>query len=452
MSDFAGALHESLASGFALGPLAPIVVIDPPAPIVVVEPASRRRTLRAHSVSRFDSTNHDWRLRFVRDAVHYEDRIVHSEPRLESDDAAAGRVPYYLLPEDERRDPHEGRGVVTDCGEGFGVYGVCSDPFCVECSRKRSEELRDRLWPALETMRRAKMITLTIGGDVQSLESVYRELLASWRRMFEYSLGSRNLPRLMKRARHFVNLGWATGKIDDAKAKRYIEELGRFEARVAKAWRRAVRPVRFRDLVGYGWRIIETTRGAKGDRWHMHFHLCLDCFFIPMPALRALWEIATRGAGRDVHIQQITKDAGGLMEVSKYFAKPTLLDLSDELKNELRAVAYGMTRCEAFGVKFGVRYEIPAAPVEACPYCKSKACRRHPIGPFRTIQEKVLDDGARYVLVEFAGQEHWLLRRGGVLVSGAGVNPFVQAYMALAQQRIGAGAGAPLAATGPPGG
>jgi|SRR3990167_6047311 len=375
--------------------------------------------------------------------AHGEIEVVEKKPE---------RIPYFEKSEDERRDPHEWQFLLTGCNEFIAVTGQCADPFCLDCASRRSEELRERLMPELSRMHNPKMITLTIRSG-PDLEVLYRELLSSWRRMFEYSLGSRGLARLMCAARRLVNRGWVIGELDDDRARRIVVELGRFEKRIARKWRRADRPVRFRDLLSHGWRITETTQSDSG--WHPHFHLCCDCYYIPQPVLRALWTICTRGSGLMVDIRKVTKDSAGLMEVSKYFAKPTLQDLPDDLKNEVRVLAYGMVKCQAFGVKYGKRYEIPPAPPKPCQYCELGNCKRHHLGKLRVVGSETLDDGARRLLVEFGGVQFHMVKRGGMLVGGeeakAALKPFLDAFIGQWRNRTPGASGAGGGGPGPPG-
>lgn len=140
----------------------------------------------------------------------------------------------------------------------------CRDRLCYICARYRMLAATERIEGMLQRMLSPKLLTLTLADDGGSLESRLDRIVKSYR-----------------------------------------------DLRRRQVWKRNVEGAAA---------VIEVTRGAQGDRWHVHLHCIIDAEYIPQATLSDEWFDCT-GDSRVVDIRAIPSGKKAARYLAKYAAK-----------------------------------------------------------------------------------------------------------------------------------
>lgn len=165
------------------------------------------------------------------------------------------------------------------------VPGRCRDRLCPTCQRVRGREVRRRLDTLLAKADAVRLLTLTQPATKDTLGQRVDSLLAAFR-------------SLRRRA----------------------------------AWRKHVTG---------GVAVVEITRGAKGDHWHVHLHALVEGSFWPQKSIANEWS-EVLGKPGIVDIRAVHARHGAARYVTKYAAKGTELGEWDH--ETIRDYACGVHR------------------------------------------------------------------------------------------------------------
>lgn len=168
--------------------------------------------------------------------------------------------------------------------------GRCRDRLCPLCSRLRGQQVRHRVRHLVQRANSVRFVTFTIPRT-------------------EEGLGER-IDKLLKA---FSDL------------------------RRRKFWK---------GLVKGGLFVIETTRGQRGEHWHVHLHVLVEGEFMPHASLKAEWG-AVLGAEAVVDIRATHSREKAVAYVCKYVSKGS--DIEEMTPEELCEYAEGVHRRRLMG-------------------------------------------------------------------------------------------------------
>jgi len=173
----------------------------------------------------------------------------------------------------------------------------CGDRFCLPCSTARAKKTMARMLDWTQGCR-VRFVTLTLKRSDQPLKSVLDRLLKAFKKL-----------------------------------------------RRQEFWLRAVKA---------GTAVVEITRGAARDHWHVHLHVLTVGTWLPVDELRAGWEIASEGS-TVVDVRLIRDHQVGVAYVAKYAGKgwdQSVLEDADALLESVVAL-----RGRRLLVNFGEWYD-----------------------------------------------------------------------------------------------
>lgn len=196
------------------------------------------------------------------------------------------------------------------------VADRCRDRMCPTCQAYRAGEVRRRLHACLAKANSVRLVTLTMRHQSSELSKCVDAIMDAFRRL------------------------------------RRLEE-----------WERHVRGGAF---------VIETTRGARGDRWHVHLHVLVDGSFWRQDALQACWSKAV-GEPSIVDIRMIHERAHAVQYVTKYVSKS--IDAAGWDDETLCDYAEGMHRRRLMGT-FGKWHKVKIDELPDDPKMTTKDGRR----------------------------------------------------------------------------
>lgn len=106
---------------------------------------------------------------------------------------------------------------------------------------------------------------------------------------------------------------------------------------------------------------LEITRGKKGDRWHVHFHIVADADYMPQADLARDWKAASRGSS--VVWVERPASGDGIAYSAKYAAKGLDFNIAadTELLDEVVLALKGRRLAFCFGDWYGTSF---AADIE----------------------------------------------------------------------------------------
>jgi Replication protein len=110
-------------------------------------------------------------------------------------------------------------------------------------------------------------------------------------------------------------------RTEDGLGERIDAVLKAFSAlRRRKAWKQRVKGGLF---------VVETTRGAKGEHWHVHLHVLIEGDYFPHALLKAEWQAASGGASI-VDIRAVHGRQQAVNYVAKYVSKGADVEAWDD--------------------------------------------------------------------------------------------------------------------------
>lgn len=173
----------------------------------------------------------------------------------------------------------------TRDGRVVTVPGRCRDRLCPLCQRVRARRVVDQIAGLVRTADAARLITLTRPADGRPLKSVITDLVADYRKF-----------------------------------------------RRSAAWKEHVRGAAA---------VIEVTRGARGDHWHVHMHILADGTYWPQRDLQRAWSSVV-GVDSIVDVRAIYGARAAARYVGGYVAKGT--QVARWSHSEIREYAAAMLR------------------------------------------------------------------------------------------------------------
>lgn len=142
----------------------------------------------------------------------------------------------------------------------------------------------------------------------------------------------------------FVTLTLASKPTDSLRKQLDLLKTSFRYLRASKVWE---------DNVKGGAAFLEITRGEKGDRWHVHYHLLCDTAWLPQGDLSRTWLAITRTSHRaDV---RPVKDGNAINYITKYATKAVKTELLDtpHILDETMLALKGERLCFCFGDWYG---------------------------------------------------------------------------------------------------
>lgn len=115
---------------------------------------------------------------------------------------------------------------------------------------------------------------------------------------------------------------------------------------ITDAFKRLRRTEVWKAHVRGGLFVIEVTRGANGDHWHVHMHVLVDGSYFDWKALKAAWQASLNAVG-DAVIEAVHHRERAANYVTKYITKGA--DTSGWSDNEVIEYARGVHRRRLYG-------------------------------------------------------------------------------------------------------
>lgn len=272
--------------------------------------------------------------------------------------------------------------VTRQCGGVTHIRTPCSDPFCTDCQKLRSERALLKWGAAIEALNSPKFVTLSLKSS-KDINRVLTDLYRAFRRLMHTSLGPRNWPKFKKLSEAFLIEHASKTKMDvkvlERKLGRLRQSLRRLEVSLTAVSTR--KAPRFRDFIDAGLRSLEVTYSYTHG-YHPHFHFVAQMQFIPWELLCVLWEHASRGHGKITDIRAVRDEAGAKAEIFKYTVKGMGID--DSVREAVREALRGKKKIWVIG-----NFEPNEPTVKRCPHC-----------------EKIMRTGCLHDSVEF-GYTKW---------------------------------------------
>lgn len=190
------------------------------------------------------------------------------------------------------------------CGAWHNVLVPCGDRTCPICRREEMLKARRKYLPHLKKIHRPKLLTLTFPNQ------------------------------------HFIS-------------KSFFKEFRKY-------WSRLIRRKQFKSKIRGGLFTFEVTN--KGNGWHVHAHILIDCDYIPQKSLVAAWKELT-GKAFIVDIRVAKNPEIALRYILKYISKsPEIGDNKQEYNNAVR----GVRMVQGFGSMYNIKTVKVPMPCKKC--------------------------------------------------------------------------------------
>lgn len=115
---------------------------------------------------------------------------------------------------------------------------------------------------------------------------------------------------------------------------------------MAAAFRKLRRTEIWKRHVSGGLFVIEVTRGAKNDHWHVHMHVLIEGSYFDWKGLKAAWQASLQAEG-DTHIEAVHHRERAANYVTKYITKGA--DTKDWTDEHICEFAHGVHRRRLYG-------------------------------------------------------------------------------------------------------
>lgn len=252
------------------------------------------------------------------------------------------------------------------CGHHQAVPKRCHSVLCPDCERERAAKNVTKWSGPAERRHWNKLITFTEQSDQDPARAV-RSVKDHMSALLDTRLGTRNRAKFSAQAHELIDT-WsdqdqAAHNFTKADWHHFIDRF--FNGLLSLETKADNKPLKFRDLLE-GIASLEMTYSAEHG-YHAHIHVLarVDAF-LPQPVLMVLWEHATKGAGKVVHITKAHDDQA-IRETLKYTLKGWELaesqddEILDALRNVKRTWRIGDMRPDPL-------------PKQICPNCGKDDC------------------------------------------------------------------------------